>query len=205
MMKQSGEIENKKTNDVGVKARPSGDGIGNKTEQRPRSRSRRSEARVKPEFDQKIVSIRRVARVVAGGRRFSFSVALVAGNRKGSVGVGLGKASDTPVAIEKAFRDAQKNSIHIPLTKNSSIPFDVRGKVGASDIIMMPAPGRGVLAGSSVRDVVELCGIKNINVKIFSRSKNKLNNAKAAVVALSKIPGASKKKPIKKKNENPSN
>lgn len=160
----------------------------------PRHGSRRKkfdrfkkEGRVKPEFDQKIIDIRRVARVVSGGRRFSFSVALVAGNRKGKVGVGLGKATDTALAIEKAFRDAQKNSITVALNKNSSIPHGVQGKASSSIVTMMPAPGRGVLAGSSVRDVLELGGIKDINVKILSRSKNKLNNAKAAIKALSKI------------------
>lgn len=143
--------------------------------------------RVKPEFDQKIVNIRRVARVVTGGRRFSFSVALVAGNRKGSVGVGTGKSTDTPSAIEKAFRDAQKNMVQLSLTKDFSIPFEIRGKVCGSEVIMMPAPGKGLLAGSSIRDVLELAGVKNINAKILSRSKNRLNNAKAALKALEQI------------------
>ncbi|TSC61375.1 MAG: small subunit ribosomal protein S5 [Parcubacteria group bacterium Gr01-1014_107] len=142
--------------------------------------------RAKPEFDQKILSIRRVARVMAGGRRFSFSVALVAGDRKGRVGVGVGKALDTPSAISKAFRDAQKNMITVKMSSHFTIPNKVRGKAGSSEVLMIPAPVRGILAGSSVRDVVELAGIKNINAKIISRSKNKLNNARAAVAALSK-------------------
>ena len=150
-------------------------------------KSPRRESRVKPEFDQKIISIRRVARVVAGGRRFSFSVAMVAGNRKGSVGVGVGKATDTPLAIEKAFRDAKKNMIEIKLDKNSSIPCQVQGKICASRVFIIPTARKGVLAGSSVRDVVELAGIKNISAKIISRSKNRLNNAKAAIKALSQI------------------
>jgi small subunit ribosomal protein S5 len=143
--------------------------------------------RVKPEFDQKILSIRRVVRVVAGGRRFSFSASLVAGNRKGRVGVGVGKAVDTPLAISKAFRDAQKNMITVKITSHSSISHEVSGKAGASRIILIPAPARGILAGSSVRDVVELVGIKNINAKIISKSKNKLNNARAAMAALRKL------------------
>src|SRR5574343_1808240 len=88
----------------------------NSFQKNPRKAPRR-EARAKPEFDQKIISIRRVTRVVTGGRRFSFSVAIVAGNRKGSVGVGIGKAGDTSLAIEKALRDAKKNMIHVRLTK----------------------------------------------------------------------------------------
>src|SRR3989344_5695753 len=151
------------------------------------SKSVRRESRTKAEFDQKIISIRRVARVVAGGRRFSFSVSLVAGNRKGGVGVGVGKASDTPLAIEKAFRDAKKNMVFVNLTKDASIPYEVRGKLCASDVWLKPTGRRGVLAGSSVKDVIELAGIKNISAKIFSRSKNRLNNAKAAVQLLSRF------------------
>src|SRR3989344_5012589 len=89
---------------------------------RQNRRPARRDARAKPEFDQKIVSLRRVTRVMAGGRRFSFSVCLVAGNRKGMVGVGQGKASDTPLAIEKAFRDARKNMITVNATKEMYIP-----------------------------------------------------------------------------------
>src|SRR3989344_18217 len=107
----------------------------------PRRQNRRGprrEARVKPEFDQKIVSLRRVTRVMAGGRRFSFSVALVAGNRKGMVGVGQGKATDTPLAIEKAFRDAKKNMISVNTTKEMSIPHDVEAKYAASWVKIRP-------------------------------------------------------------------
>jgi len=167
---------------MGPSSDRSGSGRMTKKFKRPRR-----EGGAKSEFGQKIVSVRRVARVMAGGRRFSFSVALVIGDRKGSVGVGLGKAGDTPLAIEKAFRSAQKNMIKIPLTKDLTIPHEVRGKVCSSIVFMAPAPGRGILAGSSVRDVVELAGIKNINAKLFSGSKNKLNNAKAAVKALSQL------------------
>ena len=145
---------------------------------------RRRDPRIKPEFDQKIVSLRRVARVMAGGRRFSFSVALVAGNRKGMVGVGQGKASDTPLAIEKAFRDARKNMIVVNTTKNMSIPHDVEAKYAASRVKIMPARGKGILAGSSVRTVLELAGLREIGAKLLSRSKNSSNNAHAAIKAL---------------------
>lgn len=145
------------------------------------------EPRAKPEFDQKIISIRRVTRVVTGGRRFAFSVAVVVGDRKGKVGVGLGKATDTPLAIDKAVRDARKNMIKVPMTKNGSVPHEVEAKYGASVVKIMKAPGKGVLSGSSVRTVLEFAGLKEVSSKIFSRSKNKINNAKAAVKALSKI------------------
>lgn len=141
--------------------------------------------RQKPEFDQKIIDIRRVTRVVKGGRRFSFSVAMVLGNKKGSVGVGIGKASDTALAIEKAMRDAKKNMIKLKLTENMSIPHSVEAKYCSSYVMIRPSKGRGVVSGSSVRTVLELAGITEIGSKIFSRSKNKLNNARAAIKALS--------------------
>ena len=150
-------------------------------------RPQRRDTRTKPEFDQKIVSLRRVTRVMAGGRRFSFSVCLVAGNRKGSVGVGQGKASDTPLAIEKAFRDAKKNMIIVNTTKEMSIPHDVEAKYSASRVKIMPAPGKGILAGSSVRTVFELAGLKEVGAKLLSRSKNSANNAYAAIKALRKL------------------
>ena len=140
--------------------------------------------RVRSEFDQKMINVRRVARVVAGGRRFSFSVALIIGNRKGKVGVGLGKAGDTTLAIDKAVRDAKKNLITITLTKDSSIAHDVTKKYCASIVSIMPAPGRSLVAGSSVRSVLELAGITNTVAKIHSGSKNGLNNARATIEAL---------------------
>lgn len=138
----------------------------------------------KSEFDQRIITIRRVARVVAGGRRFSFSVAIIIGNKKGKVGVGLGKAGDTTLAIDKAVRDAKKNMIAVPLTRSFSITHDVSAKYCASIVVLTPARGRGLVAGSSVRPVLELAGVNDIVAKIHSGSKNGLNNARAAIEAL---------------------
>ncbi len=141
-----------------------------------------------PEYEQKIVDIRRVARVVAGGRRFNFRVTLVIGNRKGEVGVGIGKAEDTSAAIEKAFRNAKKNLIKVFLTENGSIPSETEGKFGSARVYMKPVfGGRGLSAGGSVRTVLDLAGIRSTTAKILSSSKNKLNNARAAVDALSKL------------------
>jgi small subunit ribosomal protein S5 len=151
----------------------------------PRQGNRRPER--KSEFDQRMINIRRVARVVAGGRRFSFSVAIIIGNKKGKVGVGLGKAGDTTLAIDKAVRNAKKNMITVPLTKNNSIPYDVSAKYTASVVSMMPAKGRGLVAGSSIRPVLELAGITDIVAKLHSGSKNGLNNARAAIEALKKL------------------
>ncbi len=152
-----------------------------------KSAPRRSD-RPKSEFDQKIISIRRVTRVVTGGRRFAFSVGIVIGDRKGRVGVGLGKAGDTPLAIDKAIRDARKNMIKVSTTWHGSIPHEVDAKFSSSRVLIMRAPGKGILAGSSVRTVLEFAGLKEVSAKIFSRSKNKINNARAAIKALGQLP-----------------
>ncbi len=152
-----------------------------------RSAGPRRETRAKPEYDQKIIDIRRVTRVSSGGRRFSFAVSLVAGDRKGKVGVGTGKGGDTALAVDKALRSAKKNMITLSLTKSSSIPHEVFKKLGAAQVHIMPAPGKGVVAGSSVRDVIELAGIKDINAKLRSGTKNKLNNARVAIAALKEL------------------
>jgi small subunit ribosomal protein S5 len=156
---------------------------GGATGGRPRKRRERSE-RPKSEFEQKIIGIRRVTRVAAGGRRFSFSVAMVIGDRNGRVGVGIGKAGDTALAIEKANRDARSNMITVKRTKENSLPHEIEAKYCGSVITMMPSPGKGLVAGSSVRNVLDLAGITDISAKILSRSKNKLNNAHAALRAL---------------------
>jgi len=163
-----------------------GDRRNQRNPRRPRRGGRRQE-RPRQEFEQKIVSIRRVTRVMAGGRRFSFSVSIVIGDKKGRVGVGVGKAGDTQLAIEKSIRNARKNMITVPMNSDGHIPHDVHVKYASSEVMIMPAPGRGLVAGSSVRTVLEHAGVKDVTAKIFSRSKNKLNNAKAAVEALKQL------------------
>lgn len=146
---------------------------------------RRGASRKEPrEFEQKTIDIRRVTRVVAGGRRFSFSVAMVIGDGKGKVGVGIGKAGDTALAIQKAFNNAKKNLVTLNLTAQNSIPYEVDAKYNSARLMMMPNGGRGIVAGSSVRSVLELAGMRDVTTKIFSRTKNKLNIAKAAIKAL---------------------
>jgi small subunit ribosomal protein S5 len=145
------------------------------------------EPRAKPEYDQKIIDIRRVTRVSSGGRRFSFAVSLVAGDRKGKVGVGTGKGGDTALAVEKAFRSAKKNMITISTTKSGSIPHEVKTKFGSAVVHIMPAPGKGIVAGSSVRDVIDLAGLKDVTAKLRSGTKNKLNNARVAIEALKQL------------------
>ncbi len=139
------------------------------------------------EFDQANLEVRRVSRTVAGGRRFSFSVTVVIGDRKGRVGVGLGKGADTALAIDKAVRAARKNLITVPLTKDNSIAHDVTAKYASSTVEIIPSPGRGLVSGSAMRIVLEHAGVTNVVTKILSRSKSKLAIARATVEALKKL------------------
>lgn len=143
--------------------------------------------RARPEYEQKSIEVRRVARVVAGGRRFSFSVAMIIGDRKGKVGVGTGKAGDISNAMEKAAKDAKKHMITVKLTKTNSIPHQVAAKYSSATVEISPAPSRGLVAGSAVRNALELAGITDISAKIMSGSKNKLNMARATIKALESI------------------
>lgn len=155
---------------------------------RPSGRSPRGRApRERGEFDQVTIDARRVARVMAGGRRFNFSLVVVIGDKKGRVGVGLGKGADTALAIEKATRDAKKHLFTIPRTKSGSIPHDVRAKYASSVVEIMPSEGRGLVAGSSMRTVLDLGGVTDVVTKIHSRTKNKLTIARATVAALKKL------------------
>ena len=147
---------------------------------RPRERAPRE----RREFDQATIDVRRVARVMAGGRRFSFSVTVVIGDRKGRVGVGLGKGADTALAIDKAVRDARRHMITIPLTKSNSIAHDVSTKYASSTVSIVPSKGRGLVAGSAMRTVLEHAGVTNVIAKILTRTKNKLTIARATVAAL---------------------
>jgi small subunit ribosomal protein S5 len=168
-------------------------GAGGMGGRRPSRRPERSgRERIKPEFDTKIINIRRVTRVAAGGRRFSFSVAVVSGDHKGRVGVGLGKAGDTSLAIDKATRNAKKNMFKVPLLPTMSISHAIEAKYSSAVVSIMPAKGRGVVAGSAVRNVIELAGIKDVVAKLRSGSKNKLNIARATVMALGRLSATGK-------------
>lgn len=157
--------------------------------------------RVRSEFEQKILAIRRVTRVASGGRRFTFSVAIVVGDKKGRVGVATGKAGDTSLAIDKAVRAAKKTAIKINTTADMSIPHEVQAKYCSGVVKMIPAKGRGVIAGSAVRDIIVLAGLKDINAKILSGSKNKLNIAQATIKALGTLKKARERKVAEKKTE----
>ena len=154
----------------------------------PHPRQHTKQKRERPEYDQKMIDLRRVARVVAGGRRFSFRASLVIGNRKGEVGFASAKGVDTALAIEKAFRQARKYMVQVPLTKEGTIPHEVSAKHAGSRVLLKPARrGRGVMAGGPMRIVCALAGIQDVTGKILSRSTNKLNNALATMKALQKL------------------
>lgn len=144
--------------------------------------------REKSEFDQKVLDIRRTARVVAGGRRFSFRATVAVGNRKGRAGLGIGKGPDVAGAVEKGSFQAKKYLITVPLTEEKSIPHEVEGKMDAARVLLKPArSGRGLVAGGPIRIIADLVGIKNLTAKILGRTVNKLNNARATMEALKKL------------------
>lgn len=135
------------------------------------------------EFEDKVIHINRCAKVVKGGRRFSFAAIVVVGDKKGQVGVGLGKAGEVPEAIKKAGKQAKKNLMRIPLNGNT-IPHEVVGHFGASQVLMKPAPeGTGIIASSSVRAILEVAGVQNILTKSIRRD-NPHNVVKATFEGL---------------------
>ncbi|MBI2025202.1 30S ribosomal protein S5 [Candidatus Kaiserbacteria bacterium] len=153
----------------------------------PRGGGRSRAPRERGEFEQVTIDARRVARVMAGGRRFNFSLVVVIGDKKGRVGVGLGKGIDTALAIDKAVRDAKRRLITVLRTKSGSIPHQVRTKYASSAVEIIPSKGRGLVAGSAVRTVLDLAGVTDVVTKIHTRSKNKLTIARATVEALAKL------------------
>lgn len=155
---------------------------------RPRARKSGGDFREKSEYDQKVLDIRRTARVVSGGRRFSFRATVAIGNHNGKIGLGVGKGSDVTVAIEKAVNHAKKNVLQISLNDKKTIAHSVEAKFAAARIILKPGrEGRGLVAGGPVRVIADLAGIKNLTAKIIGRTANKLNNAGATIVALKKL------------------
>ena len=141
------------------------------------------------EFIEKLVRLNRVAKVVKGGRRFSFSALVVVGDRKGRVGIGFGKANDVSEAIRKSLEKAKKNVIRVPI-KKTTIPHQVIGKYKGAEVLLKPAaPGTGIIAGGPVRAVMDVCGISDILSKSLG-SQNSMNIVKAVIEALQSLMNA---------------
>lgn len=139
------------------------------------------------ELEEKVVSIKRVTKVVKGGRNFRFSALVVVGDKNGHVGAGMGKAAEIPEAIRKGKEDASKHLVAVPLDENNSIPHDYIGKFGSASVLLKRAPeGTGVIAGGPARSVLELAGIKNIRTKSLG-SNNKQNVVLATIAGLASL------------------
>jgi len=151
-----------------------------------RRNSNEGEQRERNEFDQKVVEVKRVTRVVAGGKRMRFRALVVIGDHKGKVGMGLKKGADVAESVNKAVNQAKKNMISLPLV-NETIPHVMNMKYKSSSLMLKPAkPGTGVIAGGAVRQVFELAGVKNVVSKMLG-SNNKVNNVKAIFEAFKKM------------------
>lgn len=139
------------------------------------------------ELEEKVVSIKRVTKVVKGGRNFRFSALVVVGDKNGHVGAGLGKAAEIPEAIRKGKEDAMKKLVKVPLDDNSSIPHDLIGKFGSASVLLKKSPdGTGVIAGGPARSVLELAGVRNIRTKSLG-SNNKQNVVLATLEGLAQL------------------
>lgn len=154
------------------------------------------------EFQEEVISIDRVARVVAGGRRFRFRALVVIGDRKGQVGVGVAKAGEVQVAVQKAVAQAKRSLITVPLHKHGTIPHEVNVRYSGARLLLKPAaPGTGVIAGGSLRRILEVAGVTDVLSKSLG-SSNKLNNCYAAIKALSEL-RAREDVPAKLQNKKP--
>jgi len=154
-----------------------------------RDRGPRRDRRPESEFQEKMVSLNRVSKIVKGGRNMRFAALVVVGDGKGRVGCGIGKATEIPEAARKAAEDAKKHLVHVSL-KGTSIPHEIIGRYGTGEVVMIPAPeGTGVIAGGPARAVLELCGVKDIRTKSYG-TNNPINMVKATIQGLSSLRNA---------------
>ncbi|XP_031505007.1 30S ribosomal protein S5, chloroplastic [Nymphaea colorata] len=149
--------------------------------------SKKKKEKVRDGFEERVVQVRRVTKVVKGGKQLSFRAIVIVGNKQGQVGVGVGKAKEVISAVEKSATNARRNLVTVPMTKNATFPHRADGDYGAAKVMLRPAsPGTGVIAGGAVRIVLEMAGVENALGKQLG-SKNPLNNARATVEAVSKM------------------
>lgn len=148
-----------------------------------KGRPKFKQKREKPEFDQLIVDLARVTRVTKGGKQLSFRACLVIGDRKGRVGFGVEKGKDVQIAVQKAFNQAKKNLVTVPIV-HETIPHMAEAKYKAGRVLLKPAPaGSGIIAGSVIRTVLEMAGVPNASAKMLSKTNNKITNIKATFKA----------------------
>ncbi len=179
-------MEEKKTQSANKPAAGKGKKDNSNNNRRGRKRGGRKPQRQPKEFEQKILDLARVTRVTAGGKRMSFRCALVIGDQKGRVGLGVSKGADVQIAVEKAYRQAKRNVITVPMV-NETIAHSVRMKFGAAQVMIKPAPsGTGLKAGGAMRMILEFAGVPNVVSKILN-SNNKINIARATLKALSQL------------------
>ncbi len=172
-----------------------------RNKRRPQRNKRTRSRFAKPEYKETLVDLRRVSRVVKGGKRFSFRVTLIIGDEKGKVGVGIAKGLDVAQAVEKARNEAKKDMLVVSL-KGTTIPHEVEAKYSAARVLLKPAQkGSGLKAGSAVRAVLLLAGVKDASAKCLGKTKNKLTNALATMKALRNITEEPKKTEQPKKPE----
>lgn len=159
----------------------------NNKENPKRRFERKDKEVVKDEFDSKLLDLARVTKVTGGGKTLRFRAVIVVGNKTGKVGVGVSKGLDVSQAIDKATRFAKKNIITVPIF-DGTIPHEVESKYGPSRILLKPQQkGKGLVAGGTVRIICSLAGIQDISSKILSKTTNKLNNARATIIALQQL------------------
>lgn len=170
--------------------------MANMRQSRGRERGRSNEPR--DEFDQVTLDLARVTRVMAGGKRMRFRACIAVGDRKGRIGLGLAKGADVSLAISKAAAAAKKNLVKVKLTEAGTIPHTIRLKLGSAKLLLKPAPaGSGIIAGSVLRQIFELAGVRDVAGKILG-TNSKINNAKALIKALAEMRPPKEKSDVSK-------
>lgn len=190
------KLDGEKVSKAPVSDAPKGKSVYGQKRAMQGGRKFKKPEREKDEFEQRIVDLARVTRVMAGGKRMRFRACVVIGDKKGRVGIGMDKGADVPAAVNKAVTKAKKNIIEVPIV-NETIPHQIYHKKSSAKILIKPArKGKGVIAGGAARIVFELSGIKNITAKILG-SNNNVNVAKCTIEALDNIKKVEKKKTVK--------